>query len=322
MKKKWLVTGAVAVIVAAAVYMLFALDNIGVFPWRYYISRAMKVKYPLSFSMGEHGTAEKLEGKTVCVSLLVDLDYDKWFDEDGDEAKVMKCLENLGLATEWLSEQAADYGKTAEFIYDWEQYPQLYYEVGNVSNRFDYFLRENDGYNLLWDYVNNNVPSQELVDSFGADNIIYITYFDMDEYSATLAFAKDCYFDTQFSYDMAFFPLYSKGMEQTATTLAHEIMHLYGAPDWYQAYPDEPTGYCMTKGCVEYMKQNFADDIMLYTFDRETETPFYGKVHGEISEMTAYYVGLTDEAPQAVYDFGIDLSQHDPNRPPYVPDEE
>ena len=318
MKKRLLVITAIALIVASAVYILVMLENTGVFS----LSRALKVKYPLSFYTGEHGTADRLEGKTLCVSLFVDLDKHEWNDVDEDNAKIQQCYDNLGMATDWIAEQAAGYGKSVEFIYDWKQYPELYYEVSSVGDTFGFWLCENDGYNLLWDYVNNNVPSAQLKEDFGADNIIYITYYDNVSENSTSAFSKDCYFDPQFSYDMDYLPMGFSGLDLTASVTAHEILHLFGAPDWYTAGASGRQCYGVGSNFVNYMKENFPNDIMVRTYDHELKEPFYGEVNGEISEMTAYYVGLIDEAPSAVFDFNLDLSQHDPNRPRFVPDEE
>ena len=315
MKKRLLVITAIALIIASAAYILITLENAEVFS----LSRVFKVKYPLSFYMGENGTADKPEGKTVCVSLFVDLDEHKWDDEDNE--KIEKWYDNLGMATDWITEQASNYGKTAEFVFDWKNNPELYYEVGSVGKIYGLFLRENDGYNLLWDYVNNNVPSAELLEEFDADNIIYITYFDINEGNSALACAKDCYFDPNYSYEIVYMPLGQNGFEYTASTLAHEILHLFGAPDWYKGGYD-PEFFGVGDSCINYMRENFPNDIMVRTYDHELKEPFYGEVNGEISEMTAYYVGLIDEAPSAVYDFNLDLSQHDPDRPRFVPDEE
>lgn len=321
MKKILLIIVSIALMIGAAVYILFVLEINGVFSIGDGLSRAFKVKYPLSFYMGENGTADKLEGKTVCVSLFVDLENNKWHDEDTDSEKIEDCYDNLRMATEWITDQVAEYGKSAEFIYDWKKYPELYHEVEPVGKYYAYHLRENDGYNLLWDYVNNNVNSAELLEIFDADNIIYVTYFDVNKGSRTDACAKDCYFDPQYSYEMIYIPQGYNGFEITATAIAHEILHVFGAPDWFQGGSD-PLFFGVGDKCINYMFENYPNDIMVRTFDRERNKPFYGEVNGEISEMTAYYVGLIDEAPSAVYDFNLDLSQHDPNRPRFVPDEE
>ncbi len=315
MKKRLLIIVSIALIIASAAYIIFSLDHIGVIS----LERAFKVKYPLSFYMGENGTAYKPEGKTICVSLFVDLDDHKW--QENDNEKIEKCYDNLGMATAWITEQAEKYGKNAEFICDWKKYPELYQKVGSVGKDYGFRLRENDGYNLLWDHLNNNVPSAELLEKFDADNIIYITYFNLAGGDSMPAFAKDCYFDPEFSYEMICMPQSYRGCEETATTMAHEILHLFGAPDWYKG-GDDPIFYGVGRECIDYMSENYPNDIMVRSADYKNGKPFYGDVNGEISEMTAYYVGLIDEAPSAVYDFNLDLSQHDPNRPRFVPDEE
>lgn len=301
---------ALTVLAGCAVYIMAALNNIGTISFE----RMFKVKYPLSFSMGDYGTAVKPEGKTICVSLFVDVRSSSWNEED--HYKKDKCLEQLITATDWITEKAACYGKNVEYICNWKQYSDLYFEVPNIKSDYGFHLRENDGYNRLWDYINNNVPSEELLAKYNAENIIYMTYYSVAVESIP-AFSMDCYFDENYSYDTVYLPTAYTYMEISATVVAHEILHLYGAPDWYKALTEGIMTYNVTEETVQYMIDNYPNDIMLRTFDSETGKAFEGGVNGEISDLTAYYIGLIEETPQQVYDLGLDLSQHDPRRVPY-----
>lgn len=303
MKKKLVVIGSAAVIAAVAVYLVFSINSYYPF-WKVF-----KRQYPLSYYKSDYGTAESLEGKTVCVSLFSGTD-DRKFDSGLKE----RFRENLGLAASWLTEQASDYGKTAEFVWDWTADPELCYDVDGEHIWFNFGLMDNDGYNFLWDFINNDVPSEELVEKFHADNIIYIAFFDRPENNEQPSFAHDSYFDREYSYDVAFIASNTSGKDSTASTVAHEILHLFGSPDMYKSGGKGTWLYGMNSDMTNYMYENYPDDLMLRTHDHETGTPYYGEVNGMISPITAYYVGLTDEVPQAVIDFGIDLSSHDPNR--------
>lgn len=319
-KRLFAVIISAVVIIAVAVYLIVALDGMGISLSRsisHFLQRAFKPKYPLSFSIGDKGTADSIEGRTVVVSVFADLEHDKWDDELKGEAPD-KVLGFVSMATDWISEKAAEYGVSAEYIYDWHEHPELRYDSGKIGESYRIDLRTNDGYNSLWDYINNDIPSEELVNAFDADNILYIVFFNVSGGNSVPAFAKDCFFDTEFQYDMVFFPLQSGGLEMTATTLTHEMLHLYGAPDWYKALESgEELTFGVSADCVDYIRENYPDDIMYRTFDKETLTPFYGDVNGGLSDITAYYVGLLDEAPSAVREYGLDLSTHDPLRQAY-----
>lgn len=305
MKRKLLVIGSVAVIAAAAVYILFTVNNY------YPLWKVFKRQYPLSFYKSDYGTAENLDGKTVCVSLYMNGENQTW--KGYDDLKE-KYRENLGMAVSWLTDRAGDYGKSADFIWDWEQYPELCFEVEDSRLDYDFYYDNNDGYNLLWDFMNNDVPSAELLEKFGADNIIYIAFFNTPVSAGMLSYAQDCYFNREYSYDAVFLSAGNSGHEATATTLAHEILHLFGLPDFYKQGPSGSCLYGVNAEMVEYMAENYPEDIMVRTFDHENDQSYYGEVNGILSPVTAYYAGLTDEVPQAVIDSGVDLSSHDPNR--------
>lgn len=305
MKRKLLVIGSVAVIAAAAVYILFTVNNY------YPLWKVFKRQYPLSFYKSDYGTAENLDGKTVCVSLYINGENQTW---KGHDDLKEKYRENLDMAVSWLTDRVGDYGKSAEFIWDWEQYPELCFDVDNSRLEYSFSYSDNDGYNLLWDFMNNDVPSAELLEKFGADNIIYIAFFNTPSDISAISYAQDCYFNREYSYDTVFLSAGNSGHEATASTIAHEILHLYGLPDFYKTGPSGSCLYGVNDEMVEYMAENYPDDIMVRTFDKENDKPFYGEVNGIMSPVTAYYAGLTDEVPQAVIDFGIDLSSHDPNR--------
>lgn len=305
MKRKLLVIVSAAAIVLATAILAVNLNSYYPF-WKLF-----KRQYPLSYYKGDYGTAENLDGKTLCVSMFVNAETGSWTEHDDlkDQSR-----EKLGMAASWITENAAAYGKNAEFIWDWEQSPELYYEVNNKHIQMGDWLCENDGYNFLWDFMNNDIPTKKLLEQFGAENIIYIAFFRMPENNAQTAFSLDCYYNKSFSYDMICMPEYINGREMSATIIAHEMLHSFGAPDLYRT-GEKGTLQCgIGSEALDSFRQTYPDEIMLRTYDHETDTAFYGEVNGMLSPITAYYTGLTDEVPQAVMDFGLDLSSHDPNR--------
>ena len=305
MKRILLIIGSAAVIIVATVYILFTVNNY------YPLWKIFKVQYPLSYYKGDYGTAEKLEGKTVCVSLYINGKTQTW---KGKDDLKEKYRENLGLSVTWLTEKVSEYHKTAEFIWDWKIYPELCYNINDTRLGYSPYLFINDGYNLLWDYMNNNVPSAELLNKFDADNLIFIAFYNTPDNLEMISYALDCYFNREYSYDTVFLSAGNSGHEATASTIAHEILHLYGLPDFHKTGPSGSCLYGVNSDMLNYMKENYPDDIMVRTYDHENDQPFYGEVNGILSPVTAYYAGLTDEVPQAVIDFGVDLSSHDPNR--------
>lgn len=305
MKRKALIIGSAAVIAAVAVYLVFTIN-------KYYPFKKLLGIHPKAqFSMGDNGTADRLDGKTVCVSLYMYGEKQTWA---GCDDKKEKYRENLGMAASWLADRAGEYGRTAEFVWDWSQYPELCIDVTEPRLDFASYYANNDGDNKLWKFIDEEVPSAELVEKFGADNIIYIAFFNTPDKVGTTSYAQDSYFDRDYSYDVVFLSAGNSGHEATATTLAHEILHLYGAPDLYKTGSPGTCSYGLRPRVLDFIKENYPDEIMQNTYDRKNKQPYYGETHGVISPVTAYYAGLTDEVPQIILDCGADLSSHDPNR--------
>lgn len=306
MKRRLMIIISVVVLLGSAVYALFALNSIGIISFE----RMLTPTYPLSVSRGAYGTAGRLEGRTVCVSIYADTNEAVWNDQKQQDDMYIK----LGDAVEWIEETTLGYGAETEFLYDWKEDSELYHHVSGIVSDFNYRLDDNDGYNKLWNYINNEIPTEELMTKYHADNVIYLVFLLTGDYDGTLPFACDGYFNPDFYYDTAFISTRYTGAETTASVIAHEILHLYGAVDLYNATPNESLNYKNNQQMVDYITANYPDELMLRTFDYANHAPFYGKVNGMMSPITAYYVGLTDEVPQAVLDFGLDLSTFDPNR--------
>lgn len=306
MRRRLVLALAGAAILCSAVYLFFAIDKVSDTPFR----RLIQKKYQLSVDMGDYGTAAELRGRTLCVSLFVDTNYDNWSTNDEKEEWRIK----LGYAVDWIEKAAGEYGVDSEFIYDWNEIPELCYDVKDKAFSYSRYLENNDGYNEMWNFINNDIPVNEMLSKYNADNILFIEFFNTSESNGLEAFATDGFFDKVFYYDTAFIPACFGGRETTASVIAHEILHLFGAADLYCKGSKDTMSYNMNQDMIDYMHENYPNDIMLRTFDHETNTPYYGEVNGGISPITAYYTGLTSDVPEAVLDFGLDLSTHDTNR--------
>ena len=69
-----------------------------------------------------------------------------------------------------------------------------------------------------------------------------------------------------------------------ASTVAHEILHLFGAEDYY-----------LSLGREELASQKYPDDIMLWQYDNIQDN--------SLGDCTAFSVGWTDVVPDVCYDY-------------------
>jgi len=258
-----------------------------------------------------HGTADKLEGKTVVVSIFLNDNTTSWdFDSAKDQEMVQTLSKNMKLGMDWIVEQGKRYGKEIEFIYDWDADEELFYyldldcdfssgesQIAEVKTMLDENFKE---------------VSNKLLDKYGAENIIYALYLNEDENTNMTCHAMPFY-GTDYGYDMPYEPVcltnYVYGAAQGPATYAHEILHIFGAPDYYTE--DETGGvFGITQDFVEYCQNcDMVNEIMFSTYDPYTNTIPKDKVTNDLTDLTAYYVGWIDEAP-LVDEFGLGSGQH------------
>ena len=89
------------------------------------------------------------------------------------------------------------------------------------------------------------------------------------------------------------------------------MLHTFGAPDiyWTDIYTNYRLEYGITKDYVKQINKNGLNDIMRITWDPKTGKYLYHSIAQEITDITAYYVGLTDES-ETVKKWGFEPSQH------------
>ena len=80
---------------------------------------------------------------------------------------------------------------------------------------------------------------------------------------------------------------------ESPATYAHEILHLFGAPDLYEGSSDP----YVDEALVSYVADTYPGDIMLSTYEDDGSSRF-DAITKEISPLTAYCLGLTDTCPE------------------------
>jgi len=258
-----------------------------------------------------HGTSDKLEGKIVVLSIFLNDNTTSWdFDSAADQETVVALSRNMSLGMDWIVEQGKNYGKNIEFIYDWDTDNELFYFL-DIDCDFSTGESQIAAVKPMLD-ENFKEVSNKLLDKYGADNIIYALY--LNESSDTNMTCHAMPFNgTELGYDMPYEPIcltnWVYGAEQGPATYAHEILHIFGAPDYYL---EDVSGnnFGITQEFVDYCQNSdMINDIMCSTYDPYTNTIPKDKVTNDLSELTAYYIGWTDEAA-LVDEFGLGGSQH------------
>ena len=100
---------------------------------------------------------------------------------------------------------------------------------------------------------------------------------------------------------------YTDGEAESPATYAHEILHLFGAPDLYEGSSDP----YVDEALVSYVADTYPGDIMLSTYEDDGSSRF-DAITKEISPLTAYCLGAGRHLPRACA--VPPVGRHDPRR--------
>jgi hypothetical protein len=225
------------------------------------------------------GTCRNFKGKPVVVLLFMD-DYESEWTADEVESFTQ---ENVMPALGFLNREAALWG--VELDFDVESYSTplggyIMDYLGVLSSdskkaiKENYFLHaaESLGFRSEWEFY-SYFQSQ-----YPADDIVFVTIFNKEGRS----FATR-YVNAGFNYYVEYCTIYAKS-SKPAQTIAHEILHLFGARDFYE----EAT----TKEMSELASSVFPNDIMLNLLPNWKNN---------VGDYTAYAIGWTHEIPDVCY---------------------
>ncbi len=248
------------------------------------------------------GSAGEMAGTTVIVSIFPDDKKTSW--SSSDSTLKNDCNKFLGIATDWLSDATAQYSCNSKFIYDWTSNSDLVYETtinGDLTN-------ENDMDSCTWEYIEANIDSEAIKNKYNADNIIYMMFINSPESNTNTSCTRNYYDGMEYPYEVCYMYMHCDGEEETPAAFAHEILHTFGAPDLYSADTDG-SNYGITEEYVQEMKNTSSNDIMYTTYDANTNKANFNKITNELTEIDAYYVGLTSSS-SVVNQWGFKKSQH------------
>lgn len=113
-----------------------------------------------------------------------------------------------------------------------------------------------------------------------------------------------------YPYELACLSKFADTDRIAPSIIAHEILHLFGAPDLY-CFDAIGLNYGTTPEFVEYCRENNNKDIMLSTLDSETGVALPNRITQEITDITAYYIGWLETAPDFIDEYLLVHSQHE-----------
>lgn len=215
------------------------------------------------------GSAKKCEGKLLIVNFFVDTPKSKW-----NIQSIKKMKKPLKTATDYIKKQAAVYDVSVEFVFDWEQNSALYHRTATncepgEDETFENYL---DGKIVQW--LEYNPTYDELLEKYDADGVFAIIWFNTQGRAYAI-----CYdgIDNPDETLVAF-------SQDSPCVLTHEILHLFGAHDYYE-------GAEYSTQTVEFLKREYPNEIMLSVNDG-------ANVKRDVSPLTAYHLGWVESAAE------------------------
>ncbi len=309
-KKGKLKTVIILVLIFAAIIgiIIFELDYFGVIDLDY------QPKY-LELTYDQLGSAKKLEGRTAMVTIFASDTEAKWdFSQEKSTERRNNFLKYTKIAADWMTEQGKRYGKELEFCYPSDENDNLlYYEhdFGDICSFKDSGLKV--GYCIAydeWDYIEKSIDSELIKQKLDCENIVYYFYTN---YEGVMCGAFQVQVKTvpnEKPYECVFVSAMIKDKAADPILIAHETLHTFGAIDFYGAERGSNT-FNIPEEFVEHAKRHYSTDIMYITGGFKDRTYIYDHIDGEISAITAYYLGWIEKAPFEVDWYRMNRSQFD-----------
>ena len=241
-----------------------------------------------------YGSAGLLTEPTVLVSVYIN---DAAGGRVWTENAKAETRQYLATAVQWLHEQAETYGQTLNLYYDdgtansslCRSYtPHAAVRGGRDSDESDALLTELDA-------VSATLDTAALQQTYGTDRIAFLYFLPVSGASFTMVHYADDGDDYYYEYSCLYrYDVYAAdGESESPATYAHELLHLFGAPDLYEGSSDD----FVDDALIAYVEETYPDEIMNSTYN-DDGTSSFTSVDKTISPLTAYCLGLTDTCPE------------------------
>ena len=242
-----------------------------------------------------YGSAALLTDATVLVNVFLnDAAHGHTWDAESRAAAVQRTQ----LAVDWITEQAAGYEAAVNLICDRSAdgsdstltrsyLVQSAMQGGENSEESSAFLDE-------MDTLCASLAADSRLAAYGARHIAFLFFLPISGTSFTMAHYADDGDSFYYEYSCLYkTDAYTDGEAESPATYAHEILHLFGAPDLYEGSSDP----YVDEALVSYVADTYPGDIMLSTYEDDGSSRF-DAITKEISPLTAYCLGLTDTCPE------------------------
>ena len=247
-------------------------------------------------SQKKYGSAALLSDPTVLVNVFLN---DAAGGHTWDTESRASAVQRTQMAVDWICEQAALYDVQPQLIYDQTE------DASNATLTRSYLVHssmrggqnsdESSAFLDEMDALCESLAADSRLAAYGARQIAFLIYLPISGTSFTMAHYADDAENFYYEYSCLYaLDAYTDGAEpESPATYAHEILHLFGAPDLYDGSSDPYVDSSLTT----YVETTYPDDIMLSTYAVDGSSVF-DRIDKRISPLTAYCLGLSDSCPE------------------------
>ena len=249
------------------------------------------------------GSSGSLDGTVAVVTILVDDAVNVWDIENSqkDQQTFDTVYNDVKIGCEWITKACAEYGRDVSFVWDWDQHEELIYDV---SVNGDASKDDNGIYDEIQSFIRADIDSEGIKKSLGANGIIYLACVNTPPSNTNTSMTRMWEYYNPIYEEVCLMRMYCDGELEPPSCFAHEMLHTFGAADLY-----EEGMYGITSEYVEYAESINLNDIMRTNDDPKTESYVYDRIPNKITDITAYYIGLTDHS-ETVDEWGFEPSQY------------
>lgn len=262
------------------IFIVFlVLCHIDFRPWFYKKQREYLNRIDETRKEYNIGSCRNMQEDLCYYIIFIDDNESEWNDEDKDEFIEKKFLPSIN----YLSNQGSAYNVTLKKDYQICKKSATYngiIEAETVQNDVQY-----DIFTQVASSLGFNSPKEmndSLKKEMNVKQVAYLFAVNKEGRSYKLSHSQTA---IERKYEFCVFFSQSIGYTDTTcySTIAHEILHLFGAEDYYDPYGDYPQR-------EKLAKELYPDDIMFGTV--------IDVKHVNVGEYTAYSVGWLNKLPK------------------------
>lgn len=235
------------------------------------------------------GSVGMAEGKAVVVTIFSSDRTTSWDKSAYSLQREDTVCTYLDRACGYISGQAEKWNKKLSFVCDFEKHPDLLYYMNTGADLQD----EDQTDEPVWQYINQHIDTDALVEKYKADGILFLVCTNTDESNKSYSATRTWYEGMPYPYEFVNLYYVDSQVIMPPAVYAHEILHTFGAPDLYAKYIDDG----VTQADVDWVAENRPNDIMYTCSDIKTNEYVYDRVTNKVTDVTAWYLGWTDALP-------------------------